>query len=140
MPIGREPSGNWVWNFVGVNPRQQSPLKKLEPSTPMPPQMPRPHTPQLPRKQRSPTSEAPKKPRPLMPAPSEKPRLPALQPSGMLRPSGPPRLSHSTGNMPKPSGTWRNKSSERKAEAKPTFSLPVKMPYMPAQQSSKACW
>ena len=55
----------------------------------------------------------------------------------MLRPRGPPRLSHSTGNMPKPSETWRNKSSERKAGAKPTFSLPVKLPYMPAQQSSK---
>ena len=53
---------------------------------------------------------------------------------------GPLRPSHSTGNMPKPSKTWRNKSSERKAKAKLTSSLPVRLPYMPAQQSSKACW
>ena len=35
---------------------------------------------------------------------------------------GAPRLSHSAGNMPKPSETWRDKSSERKAGAKSTFS------------------
>ena len=32
MPIGREPSGSWVWNFIGIGLRQQSPLKKPEPS------------------------------------------------------------------------------------------------------------
>ena len=53
---------------------------------------------------------------------------------------GPLRPSHSTGNMPKPSETWMNKSSERKAEAKLTSSPPVRPPYMPAQWSSKACW
>ena len=65
---------------------------------------------------------------------------PSLLPSGMLRPRGPSRLSHSTGNMPKPSKTWRNKSSERKAEAKLTSSLPIKWAYMPPQQSSEAHW
>ena len=53
---------------------------------------------------------------------------------------GPLRLSHSTGNMAKPSETWRNKSSERRAEAKLTSSLPVRLPYTPAQWNSKACW
>ena len=53
---------------------------------------------------------------------------------------GPLRANHSTGNMAKPSRTWRHKSSERKAEAKLTSSPPAKLPYMPAQQSSKACW
>ena len=53
---------------------------------------------------------------------------------------GPLRPNHSTGNMAKPSRTWRNKSSERKAEAKLTSSPPVRLPYMPAQWSSKACW
>ena len=53
---------------------------------------------------------------------------------------GPLRLSHSTGSMPKPFKTWRNKSSERKAEAKLTSSPPVRLPYMPAQRSSRACW
>ena len=31
-------------------------------------------------------------------------------------------------------------SSKRKAEAKLTSSLPVRLPYTPAQPSSKACW
>ena len=35
---------------------------------------------------------------------------------------------------------WINKSSERKAEVKLTSSLPAMLPYMPAQQSLKACW
>ena len=52
----------------------------------------------------------------------------------------PLRLSHSTGNMPKPSETCRNKSSEMKAEAKLTSCPPVRLPYMSAQQSSKVCW
>ena len=51
------------------------------------------------------------------PAPSGRLKLLALWPSGMLRPGGPLRPSHSTGNMAKPSETWRNKSSKRKAEA-----------------------
>ena len=50
------------------------------------------------------------------------------------------RPNHSTGSMAKPFKTWRNKSFERKAEAKLTSSPPVRLPYMPAQQSSKACW
>ena len=61
----------------------------------------------------------------------------AIRDDEMQRPLRP---NHSTGNMPKPCGTWRNKPSVRKAEAKLTFSLPIRLPYMPAQQSSKACW
>ena len=48
---------------------------------------------------------------------------------------GPPRLSHSRGDMPKPSKTWRNKSSERKIGVRLTFSLLLKLPYTPALQS-----
>ena len=36
--------------------------------------------------------------------------------------------------------TWRSKSSERKAEGKLTSPLPARLPYMPVQQSSEACW
>ena len=53
---------------------------------------------------------------------------------------GPLRPNHSTGNMAKPSGTWWHKSSERKAEAKLTSSPPARLPYTPAQWSSKVCW
>ena len=67
-------------------------------------------------------------------------KLLALWPLGMLRPGRPLRPGHSKGNMAKPSETWRTKSSKRKAEAKLTSSLPVRPPYTPAQQSSKACW
>ena len=95
---------------------------------------------QLSRKQRSPTSKPSKKPRPPIPAPSGRPKLLALWPLGMLRPGGPLRPNHSTGSMAKPSGTWRHMSSERKAEAKLTSSLPARLPYMPAQGSSKVCW
>ena len=42
--------------------------------------------------------------------------------------------------MVKPSETQRNKSFKKKAEAKLTSSLPVRLPYTPAQWSSKACW
>ena len=55
----------------------------------------------------------------------------------MPRPREPLRLSHSTANMAKPSKTWRNKSSKRKAEAKLTSSPPVRLPYMPAQAELK---
>ena len=51
----------------------------------------------------------------------------------MQRPGGPPRWSYPTGNMAKSCKIWRNKSSERKADAKLTSSLPVRLPYMPAQ-------
>ena len=139
MPIGRDLSGNWVWSFIRMSPRQQSPLKKPEPSAPMLPWMLRHCASQLSLKQRSPASELSKKPRPPVPAPSGRLKPLALQPSGMLRPGGPLRSSHSTGNMPKPSETWRNKSSERKAETKLTSSLPVRLPYTPDQWSSKAC-
>ena len=51
----------------------------------------------------------------------------------MPRPREPLRLSHSTGNMAKPPKTWKNKSSKRKAEAKLTSCLPVRLSYIPAQ-------
>ena len=92
------------------------------------------------RKQRLPTYKLSKKPRPPMPAPSGRPKLLALWPTGMLRPRGPLRASYFTGNITKPSETWSNKSSMRKAEAKLTSSLPVRLPYMPAQWTSKVCW
>ena len=57
-------------------------------------------------------------PRPPVPAPSGKPKLFAPQPLGMQRPREPPRLTHSTGDMPRPSNTWRNKSSKRKAKVR----------------------
>ena len=71
-----------------------------------------------------------RKPRPPAPALSGKLKLPAPWPSGKLRPRGPPRLSHSTGNMQRPSNTWRNRSSKKKVRVRLTFSLP----YMPALQ------
>ena len=120
--------------------QQQSPSKKPEPSALVLPWMLRPCALQLSREQRSPMSKPSKKPRPPKPAPSGRPKLLALWPLGMPKPGGPLRPNHSTGNMAKPSKTWRNKSSERKAEAKLTSSLPVRLPYMPAQWSSKGCW
>ena len=48
------------------------------------------------------------------------------------RPGEPSRLTHSTRDMPRPSNTWRNKSSKRKAKVRLTSSLPVKLPYKPA--------
>ena len=99
-------------------PRQWSPSKKPEPSAPMPPWMLRPSALQLSRRARPP-----------VPTPSGKPKPFALQPSGMLRPGDSPRLTHSTGNMPKPSNTWRKKSSKRKVRVRLTYSLPFKLPY-----------
>ena len=90
--------------------RQQSPLKKPEPSVPVLPWTLRSCALQLLREQRSPTSELSRKPRLPMPAPSGRLKLLALQQSGMPRPGGPLRPSHSTGNMAKPSETWRNSS------------------------------
>ena len=95
---------------------------------------------QMSREQRSLTPKPSKKPRPPKPAPSRKLKLLALWPSGMPRPREPPRLSYSRCNMAKPCETWRSKSSERKADAKLTSSLLARLPYTPAQQSSKACW
>ena len=95
----------------------------------------RPCVSQLSRKQRSPASELSKKPRPPMPAPSGRLKPLALQPSGMPRPGWPLRLSNSTGNMPKPSETWRNKSSKRKAEAN---QLPLCLSGCPTCQPSGA--
>ena len=100
----------------------------------------RPYALQLSREQRSPTSKPSKKPRPPMPAPSGGLKPLALWPLGMLRSGGPLRTSHSKGNMAKPSESQRNKSSKRKAEAKWTSSPLARLPFMPAQQSSKACW
>ena len=88
---------------------------------------------QLSREQRSPMSKPSKKPRPPVSAPSGRLKPLALWPTGMSRPGGPLRPSHSTGNMAKPSETWRNKSSERKAEGKLTYSPPVRLPYMPVE-------
>ena len=116
-----------------------SPSKKPEPSASMLSWMLRPCALQLSREQRSPKSKPSKKPRPPVSAPSRRPKLLAPWPSGMLRPEGPLRSSHATGNMAKTSKTWRNKSSERKAEAKLTSSLPIRLPYMPAHWSSKVC-
>ena len=52
----------------------------------------------------------------------------------------PPRPSHSRGNMATSCRTWRSKSSERRAEAKLTSSLPARPPYMSAHWSSRALW
>ena len=120
--------------------QQQSLSKKPEPSALMLPWMLRPCALQLSREQRLPMSKLSKKPRPPMPVPSRRLKLLALQPLGMLKLRAPLRLNHSTGIMAKPSETWRNKSFKRKAEAKLTSSLPVRLPYTPAQWSSQACW
>ena len=58
----------------------------------------------------------------------------------MLRPGRPHRQSHSRGNMAVSCRTWRSKSSKRRAEVKPTSSLPARLLSTPAQQSSKALW
>ena len=58
----------------------------------------------------------------------------------MLRPRGLPRLSHFTGDMLRPSSSWRNKSSKKKVRVRMTSSLPVKMPYTAALQNSQAHW
>ena len=58
----------------------------------------------------------------------------------MLRPRGPPRLSYSKGSMATSCGTWRCKPSKRKAEVKPTSSLPARLLCTLAQQSSRALW
>ena len=97
---------NWVWIFIGTTPRQQSPLKKLNPSVPM--------------------MSGRLKLSPLWPSGKLKPS--ALCPSGKLKPEWPPRLSHSTGNMLRSSNTWRSKSSKGKARVRLTFSLIVKLP------------
>ena len=52
----------------------------------------------------------------------------------------PPRLSESTGDMPRPSSTWRSKSSKKKVRVRLTFSLLVKLPYMPALWTSEVHW
>ena len=90
--------------------RQQSPSKKSELSAPMPPWMLRPSAPQLPRR-----------PRPPVPAPSGKPKPFAPQPSGMLRPREPPRLTHSTGNMPRPSNTWEEQVIQEEGKSQIDF-------------------
>ena len=58
----------------------------------------------------------------------------------MLRSGRPPRPSYSKGNMAKLCRTWRCKSSERRAEAKPTSSPPARPLCMPALRSSRAHW
>ena len=54
-------------------------------------------------------------------------KLLALWPSGMPRSGGSPRLSHSRGNMAESCGTWKSKSSKRRAEVKLTSSLAAKL-------------
>ena len=49
-------------------------------------------------------------------------------------------MSHSKGSMAASCGTWRNKSSKRRAEVEPTSSLPVKSPCTRAHQSLKVLW
>ena len=120
--------------------RQPNPLKMPELSAPVLPWMLRPYALQLSRKQRSLMSKPSKKPRPPKPAPSRSLKLLALWPSGMPRHRGPPRLSYSRGNMAKSCKTWRSKSSKRKADAKLNSSPLARLPYTPAQQSSKAWW
>ena len=71
---------------------------------------------------------------------SKRLKLPVPKPSKRLRSRGPLRLSHSKGSMATSCGTWRNKSSERKAEVKPTSSLPVRSPCTPAHQSLQVLW
>ena len=83
--------------------RQRSPSRKPGQSAPMPPRMLRPSALQLSRKLG-----------PLAPTLSGKPKPFALQPSGMQRSGEPPRLAQSNGCMPRPSNTWRNKSSKMK--------------------------
>ena len=88
----------------------------------------------------SPMPKPSKKPRSPKPAPSRRPKLLPLQPLGILRCGWPPRPNYSRGNMAKSCKIWRSKPSDRKATAKVTSSLLARLPYMPTQQSSKACW
>ena len=120
--------------------RQLNLLKKPMLPVPMLPRMLRPCVSPLSREQRSPTPKPSKKPRSTKPAPPRRPKPLILQLSGMPRPGGPPRLNYSKGNMAKSCGTWRSKSSDRKATAKVTSSLLARPPYMPAWQSPKVCW
>ena len=69
---------------------------------------------------------------------SKRPKLFVLQPSEMSRPGGPPRLSHSKGNMATSYRIWR--SSKRRAEVKLTFSPPPRLLCTPAHQSSRVLW
>ena len=108
MPVGRKLSGNWVWNFIGMSLRQQSPLKKPEISPSMLPWMLRLRASQLSREQRSPMSKPSKKPRSPTPAPSGRPKMLVLWPSGMLRPGGLPgqvTLQATLQSHPRPGGT-----------------------------------
>ena len=67
-------------------------------------------------------------------------KLHAPQPSEMSRPVGPPRPKQSKGNMATSCRVWRGKSSERRAEAKPTSSLPAKLLCTTAHQISRVLW
>ena len=71
---------------------------------------------------------------------SKRPTLPVPKPSERLRPGGPLWLSHSKGSMVTSCRTWRNKSSERRAEVELTSSLPVRSPCTPGHQGLKALW
>ena len=114
-------------------------LKKPMLPVPMLPKMLRPCVLLLSRGQRSPTPKLSKKPISPEPAPSGRPKPLILQPSGMHRPRGPPRPNYFRGSTAKSCKTWRSKLSDRKANAKVTSSLLARLPYKPAQQSSKAC-
>ena len=121
MPVGGKQFGSWAWSFAKMILKQWNPSRKPEPSVPMPTRMLRPSALQLSRKLRTPAL-----------VPSGKPKPFAPQPSGMQRSGELPRLTHSNGVMPRPSNTWKNKSSKRKVRVRLTSSLPVKLPYKPA--------
>ena len=82
-------------------------------------------------------SERPRQPKTIS---SKRPKLLALQPSGMLRSGGPPRQSHSKGNMATSCRILKCKSSKRRAEVKLTSSLPARPLCVPAHWSSGALW
>ena len=89
---------------------------------------------------RPPVQQWSNKPRQPETVSSKRPKLLALQPSEMLRPRGPPRQSHSKGNMATSCRIWRHKSSNRRAKVKLTSSLPARPICMPAHWSSRALW
>ena len=89
---------------------------------------------------RLPAHQQSRKPRQPKTVSSERLKLFVLQPSGMSRVRGPPRPKHCKRNMATSCKIWRCKSSERRAEAKPTSSPPARPLCTPAHQSSRALW
>ena len=89
---------------------------------------------------RLPAQQQSRKPRQPKAISSERLKLLAPQPSEISRPEGSPRLKHSKENMATSCGIWRCKSSERRVEAKLTFSLPARPLYIspPELKSTQA--